>query len=46
MTENVWDNRAIEKLGGEYNKLYNSGENDDFSWVLDEDKEVLNLNKI
>ncbi|ATO45620.1 hypothetical protein C5L30_000166 [Companilactobacillus farciminis] len=46
MTENVWDNRAIEKLGGEYNKLYNSGENDDFSWVLDEDKEVLNLNKM
>ena len=28
MTENIWDESAIEKLGGEYNKLYNSGKND------------------
>lgn len=45
MTENIWDESAIEKLGGEYNKLYNSGKDDGFSWVLDEDKEVLELEK-
>jgi hypothetical protein len=45
MTENIWDESAIEKLGGEYNKLYNSGKNDGFSWVLDEDAKVLNLKK-
>ena len=46
MTENIWNESAIEELGRKYNHLYDSGENDDFSWVLDEDKEVLNLNKM
>lgn len=45
MTKNIWDNIAIEKLGGEYNKLYNSGKDDGFSWVLDKDAKVLNLKK-
>lgn len=41
MTENIWNKSTIEELGGKYN----SGKNDDFSWVLDEDKKILNLNK-